>query len=317
MYFCGHTVKVDGGTPLSNFGFRSTVYTLSAASSAGSKEEKAAMVFKAWDVIVNQYSTLDLSEPADKLLAISAIADAVGTTLTVIFSTPALYRAGLWLQQMPLNLLWGSADDYPNFQPRSKYRAPSWSWASVDGKILTWTPLVLTAYHPACYTADVLRCETQLASDTAPYGQVLGGELQINGLIKEIPRYYVKSAHRAGKVRQMCLEDRDYNIKEDCELDTLDLDWIDSDGPGTNHIIAVLCIIRLPRSEEEVKFGEQKVDYVFPLCKHIWGLVLRRRVEDKAYSRLGRFSLYRKDPLLDEDVLRWQDSFERKTITIV
>jgi hypothetical protein len=318
MYFCGHTIKVDGGMPIPIFPSRSPQYTLSAASSSGSQEEKATIVFEAWDSIVFDYCELDLSESADKLPAISALADAIGMTLTAIFSTPALYRAGLWLQQMPLNLLWHLDIGHTNDQSRSKYRAPSWSWASVDGKIGTPDHGTLAAYHPACYTAHVLQCETQLASNTAPYGQVLSGELQINGLIKEIPRYYVNSTHSDVKAREICLEDRNYNIKEDCYLDSLDVDWIDSDRSEANHIIAVLCIVRLPRSEEELNFAEQKRVSGFSWCDTIWGLVLRRRAEDKAYSRIGLFvAAERWTPLPDENLLRWQESFERKTITIV
>jgi hypothetical protein len=317
IYFCGHTINVDGDRPIPIFPYRSPEYALSAVSSAGSQEEKAVIIFEAWDFYVSQYSKLDLSEPADKLLAISAIADAIGMTLTVILSTPALYRAGLWLQQMPVNLLWACSFFDKNAQPRSKYRAPSWSWVSFDGSIKTLRHAEVAAYHPACYVADVLRCETQLASNTAPYGQVLSGELQISGLIKEIPRYYMKSASGLTKIRHICLEDEDYSILEDCTLDSGDIDWIDSDVSGANHIIAVLCIIRTPRDNEETDFARERRDSTLYQYTPMWGLVLRKRAEEKAYSRIAIFLADRYKYELEEDLLRWQDSFERKTITIV
>ena len=41
------------------------------------------------------------------------------------------YAAGLWEADMPSALLWQT----PSGQRPSEYRAPSWSWASVDGRI--------------------------------------------------------------------------------------------------------------------------------------------------------------------------------------
>lgn len=44
------------------------------------------------------------------------------------------YLAGFWLKDLVDGLLWSVWEGRPASQP-AKYRAPSWSWASLEGPI--------------------------------------------------------------------------------------------------------------------------------------------------------------------------------------
>jgi hypothetical protein len=85
-----------------------------------------------WPGIVEVYSTATLTYDKDKLVAISGIAKQM---LEMWDGSPEDYLAGLWRESIHHQLLWrawGQSD--PHIRPRH-YRAPSWSWASLDGKI--------------------------------------------------------------------------------------------------------------------------------------------------------------------------------------
>jgi hypothetical protein len=72
-----------------------------------------------WKSIIEDYSCRDLTYMTDRLPALYGISELVsGSTKD---------EAGLWCSD-----LIGSAVDYSR---ASQFRAPSWSWASVDGKI--------------------------------------------------------------------------------------------------------------------------------------------------------------------------------------
>jgi hypothetical protein len=86
----------------------------------------------AWQEIVVDYSEKELSCPSDKLPAISGLAH--------FFERPELgeYFAGIWAAELPLALLWEAADfEWLSVDRLSQkpYRAPSWSWASTDGRL--------------------------------------------------------------------------------------------------------------------------------------------------------------------------------------
>jgi len=80
-----------------------------------------------WTTIVKLYSSADLTYSGDKLVAISGLARRFwGRDLH------KTYVAGLWREQFPGSLLWFTFS--PTRKPTA-YRAPTWSWASVDGQI--------------------------------------------------------------------------------------------------------------------------------------------------------------------------------------
>ncbi|KAH7176061.1 heterokaryon incompatibility protein-domain-containing protein [Dactylonectria macrodidyma] len=80
---------------------------------------------EAWPVFIKDYTIAKLTRPSDRLMALEGLASRIG------HSTGRGYSAGIWLDaSLPMSLLWTTS---PPRNPRSReYRAPSWSWASVD-----------------------------------------------------------------------------------------------------------------------------------------------------------------------------------------
>jgi hypothetical protein len=83
-----------------------------------------------WRRTVIQYSPLALSLPSDKLPALSGLAQKMRS------ATNQTYFAGLWERTLSLDLLWYREDGtllQPNLEfAELPWRAPSWSWASVN-----------------------------------------------------------------------------------------------------------------------------------------------------------------------------------------
>lgn len=120
-----------------------------------------------WDDIVSEYSMGQLTVPSDKLPALSGIAARQGDI------TRDRYLAGLWRESLETQLCWCMED---RIYGRPEWRAPTWSWASVDGRI----------FIPSYKVTDedlLIRVEdawTTLGAPSLPYGAVRGGELMIS-----------------------------------------------------------------------------------------------------------------------------------------
>ena len=85
----------------------------------------------AWQGLVSGYSNRSWTQTNDKLTALSGLTCLMAECLKVQATD---YLAGLWWKDSASVLLWYVCG--PFIPPRSKsYRAPSWSWASVDGGI--------------------------------------------------------------------------------------------------------------------------------------------------------------------------------------
>jgi hypothetical protein len=88
-----------------------------------------------WYELIEDFSSRFLSHETDKLPSLSGLAST--------FAEPfGQYLAGIWYANMPSDLLWKTTLEinsslHSAFQPRRpmSYRAPSWSWASVDSLV--------------------------------------------------------------------------------------------------------------------------------------------------------------------------------------
>jgi len=144
--------------------------------------EKWAYELGAFKSLVTEYTSRQLSSPDDKLPAFSGVAGKYGS----VFGDR--YLAGLWQSFLPGLLLWHVADrnrDYtrPILLPRpSHYRAPSWSWASIDGKVVWGFPM---SYKGSDYREiKILNCRVRLSNESAPYGAVISGTLNLWGYLQ-------------------------------------------------------------------------------------------------------------------------------------
>ena len=127
-----------------------------------------------WDCIVHRYSVTSLTKKEDKLVAISGIAK----RMQISFDDE--YLAGLWRKNLPSHLLWFVINSGP---PRSltptrprPYRAPSWSWASVDGEVLSYgvrnNGIIITILDAVV---------TPVGADST--GQIKDGSIRLSGRI--------------------------------------------------------------------------------------------------------------------------------------
>jgi hypothetical protein len=71
----------------------------------------------------------------DKLSAISGIAEMIGDAMRAKRGFPDIYLAGLWASDLIYGLAWVSQSPALCSSKLSEYRAPTWSWASVDGPV--------------------------------------------------------------------------------------------------------------------------------------------------------------------------------------
>jgi Heterokaryon incompatibility protein (HET) len=104
-------------------------------SDSGQEPSSTQDPYLFWSRIVGAYSRCGLTKPADKLAALSGLASQLQQV------TKDDYYAGLWSKDLAGQLLWNvvgctQADGSPSLRPLL-YRAPTWSWASVDGVIKT------------------------------------------------------------------------------------------------------------------------------------------------------------------------------------
>nr|POE88142.1 hypothetical protein CFP56_11371 [Quercus suber] len=125
-----------------------------------------------WEDLIEQYKQCDLSFPdKDTFLAFAGVAEKFGEMYAHD------YVAGFFRQHLPFALLWISQGE------RSKTsRAPSWSWASIDGQILTR----VTALCPVCdrcctRLADVQDVEIDLVDPSNTYGPIKSAQLTLHG----------------------------------------------------------------------------------------------------------------------------------------
>jgi hypothetical protein len=98
-----------------------------------SKYGQAEQLYKSWKAIVEVYSMKKLSLMTDRLPTISGLVELVSNRLG------AEYHFGVWKNQTRGLLMWKHlgriAGGKPEYKRQAKYRAPSWSWASVDGSV--------------------------------------------------------------------------------------------------------------------------------------------------------------------------------------
>ncbi|KAK0705638.1 hypothetical protein B0H67DRAFT_467120, partial [Lasiosphaeris hirsuta] len=86
-----------------------------------------------WGEHVVVYSDCKLTMPGDKLVAISGLAKDTQQRLAETGASSTIYLAGLWKCGLANSLLWHRREGHLHPAPPAVYRAPSWSWAAVDG----------------------------------------------------------------------------------------------------------------------------------------------------------------------------------------
>lgn len=129
---------------------------------------------RAWYYLLIHYGNRKLTFPSDKMPALSGIAKVYADMLD------DEYVAGIWRRYMIEEMCWAIGErPHPPYRPAlevdNDYRAPSWSWASVDGEIFV-------GYHGwgrwGHDVATVVDHHVEVDGDN-PFGKVKGAWVKI------------------------------------------------------------------------------------------------------------------------------------------
>lgn len=121
-----------------------------------------------WPKIIFHYSRGRLSKASDKLVAIGGLARLIQA------HDNDEYTAGLWKSALEKQLYWCVFDGGERIKP---YQAPTWSWASVNGKIQAWEDSSEKLLAERLHT-EATNVQVQLAS-ADPFGAIKTASLQL------------------------------------------------------------------------------------------------------------------------------------------
>ncbi|VUC32986.1 unnamed protein product [Clonostachys rosea] len=148
---------------------------------------KFDILLEDWHDFVTRYSLCALTNPTDKLPAISSIAHSLDPL------DQQSYYAGIWGSHLPASLLWLAPDDAHDeaqIQPNNKsakaaaYIAPSWSWASTKAHIR-----FITLQRRQICPIEVVSCDTVLSGmgpNPDRFGCVNAGTIGIKGRLRRV-----------------------------------------------------------------------------------------------------------------------------------
>ncbi|KAI4130659.1 MAG: hypothetical protein LQ338_001636 [Usnochroma carphineum] len=125
-----------------------------------------------WQRALSSYTRASLTKSEDKLIALAGIASELSPNLS------DGYVAGLWKEYMATELLWYvDLDTVRTMQ--EKYRAPTFSWASIDGAVI-----------PGEWQKDDILVEVLDAQATtemsSPFSSVQSGGVRLRGTVKRV-----------------------------------------------------------------------------------------------------------------------------------
>ena len=158
--------------PLHNGATKLSVHDLGRYGTelSGAQNDK----YQLWAKLVNFYTRGDLTF---KTMAIMGVAKSIGLPTDE-------YLAGLWTRGLAEQLNWQVErdEDGNTLASRStEYRAPSWSWASMDGRIICTYPISSNSSRTC---VKILQTRLVPANPNEPMGPVLrGGFIQLETML--------------------------------------------------------------------------------------------------------------------------------------
>ncbi|OAL06740.1 HET-domain-containing protein [Phaeosphaeriaceae sp. SRC1lsM3a] len=228
-----------------------------------------------WSWAVEEYTKRALSVPSDKLNAIAAVAQ------WCYDKRPSRYYAGLWEHDLVENLVWQVESEPPLPRP-STYRAPSWSWAAVDG------PVNISAspdgrYDESLASAEIVQCDVELKHEVLPFGEVVSARLVIRGPVRGAKWYFLRE--------ELQIDGHDKVATEaTAQRDAMEVDWASS-SDAFRHVELLEVFAQTDMLASR-------------------GLILDRGGQSEQYSRVGYFAFTSRKHSYFENA-------EIKTVTIV
>lgn len=265
-----------------------------------------------WHDIIEEYSELNLTKSRDKLTALSGIAQQMYfiresrqiKQRRVHHSGDRRYLAGLWSDTIVSDLLWFRKDHTTTSFPE-KWRAPSWSWAALDGPIKYWDTTGRGLAEVETISPVERRTSGNLAADhhvqviaasTTPashnlFGEIVGAHLRLRGCL--LPVHLTKGASRYHGNR---FEFRYFDWTRNAVPFFADYELGISDHEGTPVLEDSSGYLLRVVSDEQA---------------HECALVLRKTSEDSdMYERIG---LFRTNNLYQHAGIEYRDHFKDAT----
>lgn len=268
-----------------------------------------------WRGVVRDFSQRHLTDPKDRLPAISAVATVHSAT-----RRRGRYVAGLWTTDLPGTLLWEIFPESPSVRCQGP-TFPTWSWALFEGSV----DFPFIGHRPT--TAQLLSAHVTLAHPEAPFGQVLSGNLLLRGRLAPVRCESVGmvNAGRPGHLEALAYERSDRSAAfapVDCDLPKV---------PPTKHAF-IKALLDTDLSIEDLGttyclevFGEHSKPTGPTPGDFSIGLILRNiDSERRVFSRLGVYRVLREMYMYEYDwsefrehFTDWIHSFESVTINLV
>lgn len=258
--------------------------------------------FRAWKRIVRDYSTRALSDPMDKLPSLSGIVSYMQREMNDDF------LAGLWRSHLLREVTWMSKDA---IRPQ-EWRAPSWSWMSLDGP-LTWQADDCDWFEAE---ASIVSCEVRPVNLYAPFSRIASAELHLMGYLRpNVPDMQRRCPFARpddhlleGIYGEIYLdadsenpERRDSNASSTVSISSS----TSSSSPSEHGIYWIFLFARCFTPNHPRDFMER----VSVSDQTAWGLALSRR-GDNIFERVGYFRG-------GEGCIPWFKNEEQRTIKIV
>jgi hypothetical protein len=136
--------------------------------------------FTNWYELVMRYTSAKLTFGSDKLVAIAGLVELAQ------FRTGLNSIAGLWEPSFLPHLLWRT---FPQFHNRpSEYRAPMFSWASVDSQVdhRYYTGESRPKETVEAFLSTIIDCALSPRDHTRPFAQVEDGYIKIRGPLIQV-----------------------------------------------------------------------------------------------------------------------------------
>ncbi|ETN42208.1 uncharacterized protein HMPREF1541_04149 [Cyphellophora europaea CBS 101466] len=167
-----------------------------------------------WMMVVNQYTARSLAFDSDRLPALSGVARRMH------MSAMGRYHAGIYENTLPGALLWmtsiGMVEKGWRKRRPAQYRAPSWSWASVEAQCGGWL-----LERTGASLAQVKDIECSLAT-LDPYGQVSDGFLILRAPCVDSKLVYDRSPRildNGDQLFRLRVNETSVRLEEDVPLD--------------------------------------------------------------------------------------------------
>ncbi|KAE9581179.1 hypothetical protein CGMCC3_g2731 [Colletotrichum fructicola] len=184
--------------------------------------------YENWYRMLQNYTERNITKDADRLPALSGIARAFSS------KKPSPYLAGIWLDDITSGLLW-----YVNVPESARYpdtyRAPSWSWAAVEGSPVTFLSTHFFGRRPG-EVDEIEYVDHNVDLDSAdPFGRVKAGSLTLRGYVKAAMLKTVQEGQEIEGVRASM----HVLFDEESAIGTANLDVAIADGPV--HCLLATC----------------------------------------------------------------------------